>query len=303
MPKRNNRRKPTTRSRPQRKSPPSEDRVLHALQNLEPTSPLIGVGFERLHQIMALIEWGLIHASQTEPQSLFSNEVAGLSGLIRAYQGLQAAAVLAVTGFYTEARASIRGIYESAGVARMLAHSQDLSERWMRENEWVPDRKSRQFAAMMAGGDDEAKIPHQQYYKRASASAHPSALSTLPYLFDQNGRISPTLYPRFNDGSFVAVANELTAQALFVAFCIRNAVADADFIPPDWLQELAGHAREFSGEPLEHLEADWGEREQRFQELGMNVRAIEEIDDFLLAHPNSAYNIKQRANDVRPDSD
>jgi hypothetical protein len=268
------------------------------MQNLEPTSPLIKNAFGRLHNLMALIEWGLIAASNTEPESLFSNDVAAASGLIRAYQGVQAAAVLAVTGFYTEARACMRGVYESAGVARMLAHNPEMSERWMRENEWVPDRKSRAFAAEMAGGDEDAKIPHQKYYKQASASAHPSALTTLPYFFDQDGQVSPSLYPKFDADVFTAVANELTVQAVFVAYCFRNAVADTSFIPPQWLQDLARHARELSGTPMEHLDADWEERERRFRALNSRIRPIEEITEFLRAHPNSSYNVKRRADGI-----
>jgi len=253
---------------------------------------------------MSLIEFGLNRASEADKQALFSNVVAGLSGLIRASQGLQAAAMLAVFGFYTEARATIRGVYESAGVARMLAHDPEVSEKWMRKNEWIPDRRSREFAAAMAGGDEDAKIPHQEYYKRASASAHPSALTTLPYMFDSNGNIRAMLYPEFNADLFISLSNEITVEALFVAYCFKNALADPDMMPPDWYRALAQHAREFSGLPLDHLEDDWEERERRFRSLHSQVRPAEEIDDFLRAHPNSAYNLKQRAgegvNNIHP---
>jgi hypothetical protein len=150
---------------------------------------------------------------------------------------------------------------------------------------------------------EDAKIPHQEYYKRASASAHPSALTTLPYMFDSNGNIRAMLYPEFNADLFISLSNEITVEALFVAYCFKNALADPDMMPPDWYRALAQHAREFSGLPLEHLEDDWEERERRFRSLHSQVRPAEEIDNFLRAHPNSAYNLKQRAGEGVNNSD
>jgi hypothetical protein len=275
-------------------SPPQGDRIIiSAFENMNATAAFLQE-LSRLQEVMALLEYALTHASQVDPRALFANEVGALSGLVRAYQGLQAAANLAVFGFYTEARAGIRGVYESAGLARMLAHDAELAEDWFRKAVWVPDRQSREFAAAMAGGDEDAKIPHRQYYKYASASAHPSAMTTLPYLLDSDGSINIKLYPRFHHEQFVGLANELTAEAIFVGYCLRNALSHPDALPPEWHKSLAQHAREFSGEPMKHLDDDWVERERQHEEIQQHVRPVEEINDFLRAHPNSIDNVRSR---------
>lgn len=278
--------------------PPSRDRVLYSLRNLELSAPYVAESFDRLHSVMALIEHVLVEAGKGDPRAWLSNDVAALSGLVRAYQGLQAAANLAVMGFYTEARATIRGVYESAGVARMLGHNADLADKWLRKNEWVPDRTSREFAAAMAGGDEEAKIPHQQFYKQSSASAHPSALTTIPYMFDPDGSIRLKLYPEFDAEKIVSLGRELTAEALFVAYCTRNALADPNVLSPEWHRQLATHAREFTGAALDHLDDDWEQRQKAHDDIQQFVRPAEEVDEFLKGHPNSLHNIKKRAGEA-----
>lgn len=285
----------TTELGPSAAAPPPEGDPLfmRAFQNVRETEPWLGE-LTRLHELMKALEWALTLASHSDPRSLFANEVAGLSWLVRAYRGLQAAANLTVMGFYTEARAAIRAVYESAGVARMFAHDVPLAEKWLRKQEWVPDQSSRQFAAAMAGGDEDAKIPHQTYYNRGSASAHPAAVTSLPDLLDPNGLIKMKLYPASDHAQFVALANELTMEALFVAFCLRNALADPELLPPGWHQTIARHARELSGEPMQHLDDDWAERQRRYEAMHQHVRPEAEIDEFLRSHPNSVDNVMGR---------
>lgn len=268
-------------------------------ENLKLTAPLFQEYLTPLHDAMMLLESAVVFVSHTDggasqPQARFANNVAALSGLIRAYQGLQAATHLAVLGYYTESRATIRGVYESAGIARMLAHDLPQAEKWIRKDTYVPDRHSREFAAVLNGGDPDAKIPHQRYYAQASASAHPSALTTLPYLLDPEGVWRPRLYPVFDAEQFKAVAFELTAEVLFVCFCLRNALADHSLLEPRWHRTLADTARTFSGMPMEHLDDNWEARERLHEGLKQHVRPQAEVNDFLREHPNSYDNVRAR---------
>lgn len=280
-----------------RQPPPGPDPLFKgATLTRYATEPLLGE-LSNLFEVMMALDWGLNLASRSDPRSLFANEVAGLACLVRAFRGIQAATNLATMGFYTEARAAVRAVYESAGVARMFAHDTALADKWLTKDEWVPDRKSRAFAVALAGGDDEAKIPHQQYYRRASASAHPAAITSISDVISPDGSIVLNLYPTFEPSTFKSLAEELTAEALFVAFCLRNALVDRDVLPPAWHETIIKMTRKFSGEPMLHLEEDWDERQRRFDAIKQHVLPEAEVNEFLRSHPNSYDNVKARADD------
>lgn len=248
---------------------------------------------------MSMLESALTWLSEndggaTDPAARFPNNTAALAGLIRAYQGLQAAAHLAVLGYYTEARAMIRGVYESAGLARMFSRDSALAEKWLRKGDYVPDRTSREFAEALAGGDPKARIPHQQYYKTASANAHPSAFSTMPYVLDADGNWRPKLYPEFDEKEFSYLAFELTAEVIFVCYCLRNALVNPAFLAP-WLDALDEFHRAFTGEPLTHLNEGREERDALHDKLVQYILPDDQLKNFLTANPNSFDNIRARA--------
>ncbi|MDV6209308.1 hypothetical protein R3Q08_13790 [Rhodococcus erythropolis] len=271
-------------------------RLFSGFSVFEKSEKAIQPEWQMLDRVMGIIEHGLRFASNAiDLRAAFANEVAALCCLIRAYQGLQSGAQLAATGFYTDARAVIRGAYESGGLSRMLAHDVPLAERWLRKAEWVPDRASRDFAVALSGGDEEAKIPYQQYYKHASAYAHPSAKSSLPFLFTPDAEFRPRPYPVFDEDELRAVVYELTAEAIFVAYCFRNAMANDEIMDPRWHQDLADVARAFTGGPMEHLEADWEAKQRNYEDFQTFVRPAEEIDEFLRGHPNAVNNVIARA--------
>lgn len=101
------------------------DRVLVGMRDLDKAMPLMESEFGTLHQILGLIEEFILKASDADEEHWFPNNVAALGLLLRAYQGLQASATLCVMGFYIEAIAQTRVVYESAGLARTLAHQSD----------------------------------------------------------------------------------------------------------------------------------------------------------------------------------
>jgi hypothetical protein len=293
----------TNRSTGQKRSPwQTGDRIFGALTNADRSRPFMKDMFGRLQSIMELIGYGLrLATDNSDPRNMFANDLAALSSLIRAYHGIQAGANLAILGFPNECRIIMRSNYESAGLARMLAHNAERAEKWMRKLEWVPDKIAREFAVDMAGGDETARLPHDEFYKHFSAATHPSAITTLPYLLSPGGEFEPRLEPKFDQGSLHVAADELTAQALFVAYCFRNSLADQDVMPPGWHAELARHAREFSGMELEHLDFDWISRERRHNSFVSQIRPIEEIDGFLRAHPNSVHSQRIRMGEKSSD--
>src|SRR5438874_1901765 len=83
-------------------------------------------------------------STRPQPFSATSpNDLAAVTLLARALTELSAALHLSVSGFHSEIASIIRGPYESAGLARVLAKDPDLAERWLREGTWVPDRQVR----------------------------------------------------------------------------------------------------------------------------------------------------------------
>lgn len=125
----------------------ADDRVLVGMRDLNKAMPLIESEFGILHQALGLVEEFLISASDPDEQHWFPNNMSALACLTRAFQGLQASAVLCVMGFYIEARAQLRVVYEAAGLARALAHKPDDAGKWLHDGHWKSDGWSRKFAA------------------------------------------------------------------------------------------------------------------------------------------------------------
>ncbi|MGW5270167.1 hypothetical protein ACWEQ4_16200 [Rhodococcus sp. NPDC003994] len=273
----------------------ADDRVLVGLSLLPQSMPLIESEFETLHKIMGLIEQMLLAASTDNPDHWFPNNMAAHACLIRSYQGLQASACLCVQGFYAEALATTRVVYESAGLARALAHKTADAEKWLHEGHWKNDGFSRKFGREMSAASTDAGIAYQQFYEHASQYAHPMATSVLPMLFGNNGdRYGPRLYPEFDGHQFSKVARQITIEALFVAYALRNAAAEVEVLPPEWLKELAVLAELVTGEQVSDVQRDWVEFERRHRMLLGKVRHDDELDGALDADSASVRNRKKR---------
>lgn len=276
-------------------SPPHRDRIFQAPLNYEASGPWTAAAFASLHQILGLIEWAL-HAVETPDRvQWFPNNIAAQACLIRAYQGIQAAANLCALGFYVEARTIMRTIYETAGLARALAHKPEVAERWLHGGDWVKDKFARDFWDEIdppeAGSDEPS--PHLQMYKLMCQYSHPMATSCLGFLFDSEGNYRPEMYPQADEDRFRETARIITIQALFVAFALRNAAAGFDAIPGTWHSQLAELAREVTGLPLEHLNRDWDEHQRRFERLQASIRHNAELSAELRDNPNSYQNLQQ----------
>jgi hypothetical protein len=280
-------------------------RAFRALGNYPKIETLAGSEFEYLDELMALIEQALRVAHDPNPEHWFPNNIAALTLLARAYQGLQAAANLCAMGFYVEATGLVRTVYESAGLARALAHRPERAEEWVFAESWVRDKFSRDFARTMTSaeftkeinewaGADEDSFAHDSFYDFVSKYSHPLAKSTLQFLFDPNDAGQPGLYPAVEEKWFRDCANLITIQAIFVAYALRNAAADPAALPATWHQQLAAVARKVSGLPLAHVEIDWKAHEERHQAIRDEMRHTDELDSALDADPASLRNAIRR---------
>jgi hypothetical protein len=295
-----------------KRTPPPADggaflryRPFTAVRNYPQAERLAATEFEDLDELMAIIEVALRAAHDPNPEHWFPNNIAAQTLLVRAYQGLQAAANLCAMGFYVEATGLIRTVYESAGLARSLAHSPERAEEWVFAESWVRDKFSRDFAKAMTtpefrkevndfAGTDEHSFAHDVFYDFVSQYSHPLAKSTLQFLFNPGDENEPALYPTVEEKWFKDCALLITATALVVAYALRNAAADFTALPAEWHQRLAAVARKASGLPLSHVETNWEAHQARYEAVREEMRHTDELDGALDSDPVSRRNAMRR---------
>ncbi len=186
--------------------------MLSPAENIQPALPVVVNDSVRLHELVELIEAGLAWVcANTSGAPDTSNELAAVAGISRAVHTVRAAATLCLHGFYTESRVMIRTAYESAALARTLAHDQELADRWLRKPAVVPDRISRDYAKAMSP-DADGDAAHRDFYKQASMMAHPSAQSTVPYVVPTEGPVAPRTFPTFDAAECKATMREIVAE-------------------------------------------------------------------------------------------
>jgi hypothetical protein len=271
--------------------------------NLPQAEPSIDQEFGTLHEILGLIEMGLQASWSGDESHWFPNNIAAHACLVRAYQGLQASACLCALGFYTESMATMRIVYESAGLARSLAHKPKDAEDWLHKGHWKSDGFSRKFSKEMTSSSSDSGIKYNEFYDQSSGYAHPMAISVLPMLFGHKGNdFRPRLYPEFDEDEFRKVARSITLEALFVAFAFRNASATFETIPAWWLKRLDEISAEATGRPVADAQRDWAEHDRRYEQLMSFVRHDDELPEALASDPNSLKNVKQRAREAEPET-
>lgn len=221
------------------------------------------------------------------------NEVASVTAFTRAFSAIRAATVVAVHGYYIDARALVRTVYESAGLARMLAKLPDKAEKWLVKGDWFPDRIVRDYIESQlapVGGS-----PYQAFYKMSSANAHPTANTSAYLVFEHESvRLRPKLNPQFNADYAIRTLHEIAGVTLFTLFAMRRAIASSDFLPVWWLQGLAQLANDVHDADWSHLEQDWKAQNERYAKLNAATVPAERLDEYLRLHPNSFSNIDKR---------
>ena len=94
---------------------------------------------------MALIEYGIEDMQHPDSGKLYSNSAAAEALIVGAFNSLQGATILCYTGLYVQATGMLRGVYESAGLARTLAHETTKANKWIHSGHHYKDLVSRQY--------------------------------------------------------------------------------------------------------------------------------------------------------------
>ena len=270
------------------------DEVRHLKRAIEVVSR--DPAFDRMKQAVNLLGEGLGLAPRPPWSSVFPNDLSALACLSRAYRQLRAAAALLMWGYYGEVRMVLRGVYESAALARMLAKEPMLAEKWLRKRQWFPDRDVRQWMAdtwtnSVMAPEDAGKL-YARGYRQMSAWAHPTAISCLSLVKREEFGPRIQLITVFDDDEFRACTAEIAADAIFGCFALRNAAVDEKAIDPGWRRRLAELASEIWGHDSPHLERDWENEEREYRALQERVQAGSELDSHLREHPRSWKNLK-----------
>ena len=221
------------------------------------------------------------------------NEVASQIAFTRALSAIRAAVTVAVHGYYADARALVRTVYESAGLARMIAKSPAEAERWLVKGDWFPDKRVRDYIESQTSSADGS--PYQAFYKMASANAHPTAKTSAYLVFDpESNGLNPQVQPRYNAEHAHWTLHEIAGVTLFTLFAMRRAMVSQDLLPAWWVQGLAQLAKDVYDADWSHLEHDWDAHNERYRQLTAATIPADELKEYLRRHPNSLRNIEQR---------
>lgn len=229
-----------------------------------------------------------LRSSRVEDEA---NTLAAWLGFRRAVEQLRIGHFVAYLGYYSEVPLLLRGAYESAGMARHLAHDPEAADRWVQEGTWHPDKKVRDWIRQN-GGDAEAS---RTYYGHASDVAHTTWASTAPF-FGELDRGLPICVNPFDLQQARQSLLGVVGAGLFVAHCVRNATADEIVLPIELRQRIIALHREAGGD-TDHLEQDWAEVAQRQNQIRDRVNRAAGLDERLAAEPLSVFNLARECDD------
>lgn len=246
-----------------------------------------------------LIASAIDQSAASVAQAPAVNEVSALACYTRAFRGLRAAGILATESLYHEARKQARDVYESAGLARMLAKRPDKAEAWLVQERWIKDNEVRQYIENLLLPQIETESPYRRFYRDACDQVHPMARSTLPLIWTAGAAVAhfePKLESRPDEVELEKVLKELIAVAVFVGFTIlRAAAGDESWAPPQWrraLFELAVEALPDMDDS--HLQRDWAGEQREYEAVQAAVVHEHDLSQRLDAHPNSQRNVHRR---------
>jgi len=256
-------------------------------------SGVCGPVLDRIVRGLDLLFFSLNIASDFEVSSPAPNSTAALACLSSSFRGIRAATLLTMQGYLTEARTLIRRVYEAAALGRMLAKEPDLAEQWIDKGAWFPDGKVRAwFGVQSAPGDDRS--PYQDFYRDATAYAHPTPRSTVPLILEGARLSRMSLDTRLEPDNALIVLREIAAEAVFVCLAMRNALVSPDVLGPEWTKSLDELASEI-GVDLPNLKANYQSATADYESFVAQVMSASEVERYLREHPNSYDNIRRRA--------
>ncbi|QUC61955.1 hypothetical protein IOD14_37185 [Streptomyces sp. A2-16] len=240
---------------------------------------------------MAMLHYGAFSIERFPFEETFENDLAAAVALARSYRQLQAAWVVTAHGFLAEARNLLRSVYESAGLARVLAKDPKLADRWIRDGKWFPDVRVRQWLSDVRRDPPDEVEKYQHFYTEASAWAHPTAESCMGQISveEDHFHLNPNI--TFDEAACKETVSLIASTTLFACFAFRNAVVDERAIDPAWRRDMYDLAREMSNESLPHLDRDWEAEKAHYDAVMANLRDRRYLKGQLSTHPRSYANL------------
>ncbi|WP_406504305.1 hypothetical protein [Streptomyces sp. NBC_01602] len=241
---------------------------------------------------MAMLQYGAFTVERFPFDETFENDLAAAVALARSYRQLQAAWVVTTHGLLAEAVNLLRSVYESAGLARVLAKDPKLADQWLRDGKWFPDVRVRQWLSDVRGDSTEEVSKYRNFYTQSSAWAHPTAESCMKQISVEEDHffLNPTI--TFDESACRETISLIASAALFACFAFRNAVVDERAIDPAWRRDMYDLAREMSNDPMPHLDRDWEAEHAHYDAVMANLRDRRYLNGQLRAHPRSYTNLK-----------
>lgn len=206
----------------------------------------------RLAQINAALDLiaYVLRVSPDRIEQMAVNDFSAIACFTRAFGAIRSAVAMVLFGYYAEARSTMRACYEAAGLGRMLAKDVPMAEKWLSKKEWVPDSKVRASIEAQVLPDG-MNSPYREFYRRATAAAHPSAESSVRLALKDTGNIHLQLVPEFDAQLSVMTLSEIAYESIFVCLALRRAIAKEAAFPPAWDQALSRLAGDVTGQTME----------------------------------------------------
>ena len=273
--------------------PGSEAEKSDDIRHLERVLPLLSDS-RSTRMTTAVNLLGEVIALTPRPQwtDMFPNDLAGLACHARSYRDLRAAVTLLTYGYYGQARAVLRGVYESATIGRKLAKEPELAEKWIRRRSQFQDKEVRRWAVdsgLISEADDKT---YAQMYQYLGRWAHSTLDSCRSYIKTGESRLVLQVATEFDSELFFTLVAEIASMAIFCCFAVRNSAVDERAIDAGWRQRLSELSPEILQRDMEHLERDWEYEKQQYADLRGRVQAADRLHEHLRAHPASWRNVK-----------
>jgi len=233
------------------------------------------------------ILWELLEFARQMPKlAEEANSLAGWLCLRRSLEQLRLAFYASIAGHHTEVPLLARAVYESAGLARMLAVEPEAADQWVHNPPWQKDKQVRDWIRDR-GGDADA---YAEYYSQASELAHTKLASMRP-LLPELDRGLPVGSNPFEVDIASASIRGVTSAGLFAIHCYRNAGISDDLLPIP-LRKRIVDLHGAAGGVTDHLDQDWEAIRRRTEELADRVNRAVGLDQRLAEDPLSYQNLR-----------
>lgn len=236
--------------------------------------PRVSARLGRIAVALDLI-WTLLGEYEIPSGKVFPNEAATLLLFGRVYHQIRAAALLAVSGCYSEVFAALRAAYECGSTARYLSKRPERAEEWVTRKAWI---KESEIAKSIAA---EHKAEYRTLYRWFSEGTH-ATLRSAAHLANPSAEglrldLRQPLLPEMLNSCI----GNVEATALWACFALRNSAVQK-YLPPEWERQLAELAKMVAPHvDWRHLQKDWSAQIAKWEETMDKVRRAQELEGAL----------------------